>query len=96
MPVESRTKGTMILRSKGRFYKVLKLTSSGDNNYIFECKDLDTKESKVLQYRMSGLLEALDQAVGVLKNPKDVFFLDMDHEGTWKIVREDQINKLAG
>ena len=59
--VETRTKGTMILRCGGCFYKVLKLRSSGDNNYIFECKDLDTKESKILQYRMSSLLEALDR-----------------------------------
>ena len=95
MPVESKTKGTMILRSKGRFYKVLKLRSTGDNNYTFECNDFDTKENKILQYKMSGLLEALDQAVNVLKNPKDVFFLDMDHDGKWKIVREDQLNKLA-
>ena len=93
--MESETKGTMILRYSGRFYKVIKVKSRGDNNYTFECKDLDTKESKILQYKMSGLLEALDQAVNVLKNPKDIFFLDMDHEGKWKIVREDQINKLT-
>ena len=81
----------MILRCGGCFYKVLKLRNSGDNNYIFECKDLDTKESKILQYRMSGLLEALDQAVGVLKNPKDVFFLDLDHYCEWKIVNEEKL-----
>lgn len=61
--MESSTKGTMILLSGERFYKILKLRSTGDNNYLFECKDLDTKESKVLQYRMSGLREALDQAI---------------------------------
>ena len=60
MPVESRTKGTMILHSGGRFFKVLKLKSSGDNNYVFECKDLKTKESRKFQFRISGLLEATD------------------------------------
>ena len=59
--MESRTKGTMILRCGGRFYKVLKLRSTGDNNYTFECKELDTKEGKNLQFKMSGLLEALDR-----------------------------------
>jgi hypothetical protein len=45
VPVESRTKGTMILRCGGCFYKVLKLRSSGDNNHLFECKDLNTKKA---------------------------------------------------
>jgi len=93
--MESRTEGIMILCSGGRFYKGLKLRSRGDNNYIFECKDLDTKESKILQYRMSGLLEALERAVNVMKNPKDIFFLDLDNNGEWKIVTEDQLNKLT-
>jgi hypothetical protein len=53
--MESRTKGAMILRVKGRFYKVLKLKSTKDNNYSFECKDLDKRESKILQYTVSGL-----------------------------------------
>jgi len=34
VPVESKTKGTMILRCGGCFYKVLKLRSSGDNNRL--------------------------------------------------------------
>ena len=84
----------MILRFKGRFYKVLKLRSTGDNNYIFECKDLDTKESKILQYRMSGLFDAFDHAVAIMKSSKDIFFLDLDQNGEWKIVKEEQILNL--
>jgi len=92
--VESRTKGTMILRSKGRFYKVLKLRSTGDNNYTFECKDLDTKEDKSLQFNLSGMLESAETAFKSMKSPKDIFFLDLDNNGEWKIVTEDQIGLI--
>jgi predicted nucleic acid-binding protein len=82
----------MILRCGGRFYKVLKLRSSGENSYTFECKDLDTKESRVFQYKISGLLEALDRAFKIMKDPKDIFFLDIDRNGEWRIVKESQIS----
>jgi hypothetical protein len=29
-----------------------------------------------------------------MKNPKDVFFLDMDNNGEWKVVDEDQLKQL--
>ena len=65
----------MILRVKGRFYKVLKLRSTGDNNYTFECKDLDTKEEKTLQFNLSGMLEAAEIAFKTMKSPKDILDL---------------------
>jgi hypothetical protein len=92
--VESRTKGTMILRYSGRFYKVIKVRSHGDNSYTFECKDLDTKKSQVLKFSLSGFLEAADKAFKVMKSPKDIFFLDLDSGGKWKIVNEDKLRKL--
>ena len=39
----------MILRYSGRFYKVIKVRSHGDNTYTFECKDIDTKQNKTLK-----------------------------------------------
>jgi hypothetical protein len=42
---------------------------------------------------MLGLLEALDRAVAVMKSPKDIFFLDLDRNGEWKIVNENQTNR---
>jgi hypothetical protein len=84
----------MILRCSGRFYKVLKLSSKGDNSYTFECKDLDTKESREFQFRMTGLLEAADRAFSVMKSSKDIFFLDLDNNGKWKVVNEHQLKKL--
>jgi hypothetical protein len=94
LAVETRTKGTMILRCGGRFYKVLKVRTAEENSYTFECRGLDSKESKVFKYRLSGLLEALDRAFSIMKSPKDIFLLDLDRNGEWKIVTEDQIRKL--
>ena len=52
----------MILRYSGRFYKVIKVRSRGDNSYTFECKDIDTKQDKTLKFSLSGFLEAADYA----------------------------------
>ena len=92
--LESRTKGTMILRYTGRFYKIINVRSRGDNNYTFECKDIDTKQSKTLKLSLSGFLDAVDKALPAMKNPKDIFFLDLGNKGEWKVVNEDQIRNL--
>jgi len=92
--MESRTKGTMILRYSGRFYKVINVRSRGDNSYTFECKDIDTKQSRTLKFSLSGFLEAADRAFLVMKSPKDIFFLDMDNNGKWKVAREDKLRRL--
>lgn len=84
----------MILRWSGRFYKVLSIRSRGGGNYIFECKDLKTKESKAIRFNSSGLLEAVDHAFKVMKKSKDVFFLDLDNNGRSAILTEEQIAKL--
>ena len=84
----------MILRYSGRFYKVINVRSRGDNSYTFECKDIDTKKSITLKFSLSGFLEAADKAFSVMKSPKDIFFLDLDNEGKWKIVNEDQLRRL--
>ncbi len=85
----------MILRCGGRFYKVIKVRSSGDNSYTFECKDLDTKQGRILKFNLFGFLEAADQAFSVMKSPKDIFFLDLDNQGKWKVVNEEQIARMA-
>ncbi len=92
--MESQTKGTMILRYNGRFYKVIKVRNSGDNSYTFESVDVDSKQSRNLKFSLSGFLEAADKAFSVMKSPKDIFFLDLDNEGKWKIVNEDEIRRL--
>ena len=70
------------------------MKSTGENSYVFECKDLDSKESRVFQYKLSGLLEALDRALSIMKGLKDIFFLDLDRNGEWKIIEEGQLSEL--
>jgi hypothetical protein len=62
--------------------------------YTFECKDLDTKQSRTLDFSLSGFLEAADDAFTVMKSPKDIFFLDLDNKGKWKVISEDQMGSL--
>ena len=92
--MESKTKGTMILRCGGRFYKVLKVRTAEENSYTFECRDLESKQSKVFKYKLVGLLDALDRAFSIMKSPKDIFLLDLDSGGKWKIVTEDNMRRL--
>ena len=77
--MESETKGTMILRYSGRFYKVINVRSRGDNSYTFECKDIETKQSRPLKFSLSGFLEAADRAFSTMKSLKDIFFPDLDN-----------------
>jgi hypothetical protein len=92
--MESRTKGTMILRSGGCFFKVLKMSKGEKNVYMFACKDLRTRDDKVFQVKLSGFLEVVEHAFETMKSPKDIFFLDLDRDGEWKIVSEDQLKKM--
>ena len=92
--MENGTKGTMILRYSGRFYKVIKVRSHGENSYTLECKDIDSKQNKTLKFCLSGFLEAADRAFLVMKSPKDIFFLDLDNQGKWKVVKEDLIRSF--
>lgn len=92
--LEFSTKGTMILRYSGRFYKVIKVSSRGDNTWTFECSDLDTRKRRILNLNLSGFLEAVGKALPAMKSPKDIFLLDLDNKGEWKVVNEDQIRKL--
>jgi hypothetical protein len=84
----------MILRYHGRFYKVITVRSRGDNNWIFDCRDFDTKKSQTITLNLSGFLEALDKAIPAMKNLKDIFSLDLDNQGRWKVVNEDQLKRL--
>jgi integrase len=79
--LESRTKGTMILRYSGRFYKVLNIRSHWNSNYSLEAKNLDAKQDKTLEVNMSGLLEAADLAFNAMQNPrlKQIHFHTLRH-----------------
>jgi len=91
--VKSQIKGTFILRRRGRFFKVIKTRRTGGNWWTFECKDIQSKQSRVFKYEMLGMLEALDSAASVMKDPKDILLIDLDNQGKWKTMTKAQIDK---
>jgi hypothetical protein len=89
----------VILRYGGRLYRVLEVRTAEENSYTFECRDLESKQSRVFKYELvgyesAGLLDALDRAFSTMKSSRDIFFLDLDDNGKWKIINEDQLRKL--
>ena len=88
-----QVKGSFFLRDKGRFFKVITVRPVGDNRYVFGCRELDSEKSEVLTFRLSGLLDAMDAASRVMRDPKDVLLVDLDDQGKWKIKTKDQIDK---
>jgi hypothetical protein len=90
-----QVKGTFILKDKGRFFKVITVRPVGDNRYVFDCRELDSEKSEVLTFRLLGLLDAMDAAASVMKDPKDVLLVDLDDQGKWKIMTKDQIDKAT-
>jgi len=90
-----QVKGTFILKDKGRFFKVIAVRPVGDNRYVFDCRELVSKESEVLTFRMLGLLEALDAAARVMTNPKDILLMDLDNQGKWKILSKDEVDRIS-
>ena len=66
---------------------------TGGNWWTFECKDLEKKLNRVFKYEMLGMLEALDSAAFVMKDPKDILLSDLDNQGKWGIMARDQLDK---
>jgi len=92
--LQSRSKGTFILRRKGRFYKVIKTQQTRANWWTFECKDIESKQAVSFDLEMLGMLEVLDSAVSVMKDAKDILFMDLDNQGKWSILTKNQIGKI--
>ena len=59
--METRVKGTIILKRGSRFFKVITVRSTG-HRYVFESVDIDSKQRQVFTYEILGLLEAFDAA----------------------------------
>jgi hypothetical protein len=90
-----QTKGTFILKNKGSFFKVITVRPVGDNKYVFDCRELVSKKSEVLTFRMLGLLEAMDVATRVMTDPKDILLVDLDNQGKWKILSKDEVDRIS-
>jgi hypothetical protein len=86
-------KGTMILKSKGRYLKVITVRPVEDNQYVFDCKELGSRRSEVLTVGLLGLHEALDEAAPFMKDPKDVLLMSLDKEDKdlWKVIPKEQV-----
>jgi hypothetical protein len=87
--------GTFILKRQSRFLKVLNAKHDGANSFTFECIDIGTRQRQAVQCQLLGLFEALDSAAPFMKNPKDILLMDLDNQGRWKIVSNDQVEKLS-
>jgi hypothetical protein len=90
-----QVKGSFFLKDKGRFFKVITIRPVGDNRYVFGCRDLDSEKSEVLTFRLLGLLDAMDAASRVMRDPKDVLLVDLDNQGKWKILTKNEIDKVT-
>ena len=91
----SRVKGTLILRRRKRFFKVVSVKRTEGNWWTFECRDLKTRQGSSFRYELLGMLEAMDAAYSVMKDPKDIMLIDLDNQGKWKIIPKNKIDKLA-
>jgi len=90
-----QVKGTFILKDKGLFFKVITVKPVGDNRYVFGCRELVSKKSEVLTFRMLGLLEAFDAAASRMRDPKDILLVDLDNQGKWKILTKDEVDRIS-
>jgi hypothetical protein len=86
----------MILKTKGHYLKVITVTPLGDNQYVFHCKEVQSRRNQVLTVGLLGLHEALDKAAPFMKHPKDILLMSLDKEdnGLWKVIPKEQIEKL--
>jgi hypothetical protein len=85
----------MILKKRGRFFKVITVRGTGNNRYVFECVDVGSKQRQVFTCGMLGLLEAFDAAASVMRDPKDILLVDLDNQGRWKILSKDEVDRIS-
>jgi len=90
-----QVKGSFFLKDKGRFFKMITVRPVGDNRYVFDCRELVSKKSEVLTFRMLGLLDAMDAAARVMTDPKDILLVDLDNQGKWKILTKNEVDKIS-
>lgn len=51
------------------------------------------KSESVFKYQMLWIIEALESAASITKDPKDVIMIDLDNQGKCKITTKEQIDK---
>ncbi|MDI6691519.1 MAG: hypothetical protein QME50_06635 [Candidatus Bathyarchaeota archaeon] len=88
----TRSKGTLILRRRGHFYKVIRVRHVRDYWWIFECKDIDEKEDLSFNFQILGMWELLDKA-STMQDPKEVLLIDLDQQGKWIMWTQDELKQ---
>jgi hypothetical protein len=75
---------------------VITVTPIGGNQYVFDCRDLESRRSKILTIGLLGLDEALEKAASFMKHTKDILLMSLDKEdnGLWRVIPKEQIEKL--
>ncbi len=89
-------KGSMFLINKGQYLKVITIKAVGDNQYVFDCRELESRQPEVLKVGILGLHGALDKVAPFMKHSKDIMLMSLDepNKGMWKVVPKEQIEKL--
>jgi len=55
--------------------------------------DIESRVNRVFKYQMLGIIEALESAASITKDPKDVLMIDLDNHGKCKIMTKEQIER---
>jgi len=73
---------------------VITARRAGGNRRTFECRDIESKQNRRFKYEMVGMLEAMDSAASMMKDPKDTLLIDIDNQGEWKMMTKDQMARV--
>ena len=84
----------MVLKRGGHFFEVITVGGTG-HRCVFECMEIDSKQRQVFTYGILRLLETLDVAARVLRDPKDILLVDLNNQGKWKILSKDEVDRIA-
>jgi len=57
--------------------------------------DIESRVNRVFKYQMLGIIEALESAASMMKDPKDVLMIDLDNQGKCKIMTKEQIENAV-
>ena len=91
-PLMIRSKGTLILRHRGRFYKVMHTRHAKDNRWMFKCKDVEKEKDIAFNFQILRMWEILDKT-STMNDSKDILLIDFDQKGKWMILARDELNQ---
>jgi hypothetical protein len=93
-PTILQIKGTLILRRRGDFYKITRISHVEGNWWLLAGIDLATRDGIMFESELLGMKEAMYTAAAVTTHGEDIWFSDMDNQGEGYILTRDQIKKI--